>query len=328
LRYHKQKKRQFAKPQKPQRGKESNTPVRLARKIVGSIFFSGALIWFLYFFLFSKSFKILTIHISGNQNIPLSELRTITNNYLNEKKWIILKNNNILIFPETGLAERIREKYIIEDIQISRNIPFELNIKIKEKLARVVLRTKTLIPPLVTEEVEQKVAVDNFDNVSEELVSHNNVTDEPEQEREEPEPEYASRLYYLDVNGIIIATSPTQETDLQDFPVIEIYYDEPVEMVNGNVILNRETIELIFALYEALRSSSASIEVSEVIYDPKNQSELKFVTREGWQGFLSTKLSLDTQIKKLELALSEKIKDTRKELQYVDLRVKDRVYFK
>jgi len=68
--------------------------------------------------------------------------------------------------------------------------------------------------------------------------------------------------------------------------------------------------------------------VAYVKLDLSIADEMTFVTTENWQGMLSTSVSLETQIKKLELALDEKIKDKRSTLQYVDLRIKDRVYFK
>ena len=92
--------------------------------------------------------------------------------------------------------------------------------------------------------------------------------------------------------------------------------------------LSSETVEYIFNLYDVLKRSLAGITVKYVIYDPKISDELKFATSEGWQGVITRKLGLAAQIKKLELALEEKIKEQRRSLQYIDLRVKDRVYYK
>jgi cell division septal protein FtsQ len=302
--------------------REVNTSV--IKKIVGLIFFVAAFFWFIYFFLFSDNFIIKSIVIEGNENIPLNELHEIVDNHLGQKKFFILSNRNILVASVGGISAATREQYIVDEIEIKRILPFTLSISLKEKLARVVLRTKTPIE-IILEEPEEAEEQEDTGEVAGDQVSHNNVTIEDQEP--ERKVEYTNKEYYLDVNGIIVSDS-VSITDLATLPVIEIFTSSESEIILGQELMDRETIELIFSLYELVRGSQESILVSHVIYDPLVPKELKFETTEGWQAFLSTQIALETQIKKLELALQEKIKDSRNTLQYVDLRIKDRVYFK
>lgn len=306
--------------------KEINTSS--VKKIISIIFFLSAGAWFIYFFIFSNNFEIKTIQFLGNQNIPKSELRSIAKNQLNRKKWLILPQSNILLFNKDELISDIQDKYIVENIKIKKKLPFSLSIELEEKLARVVLRTK--IPVNIThttDEAEEREEVD-AGIVAGEYVSHNNKDEgEADQEREQ-EIIYSEEYYYLDVNGIIVSSADISDSQLANFPVIEIEISEQTKISDGDVLLDREKIEFIFGAYQGLAASTENIQVSYIIYDPEKQDEMIAATQEGWQGMLSTSISLDTQIKKLELSLQEKIKDKRSSLQYVDLRIKDRVYFK
>ncbi|OJI06486.1 hypothetical protein BK004_03375 [bacterium CG10_46_32] len=296
----------------------------MVRTIVGWIFFMSVFIWFIYFFLFSKNFQIKNIHITGNKNIPGNELRAIVDAELAKKQWAIIPNKNSLFVPVDDIAEQIRKQYIIDNITVRKKPPFGLSIELTEKLSRVVLRIKTPIQIIQTEEAigdqEKTVASTTLAEVS-----HNNVTEKEEQQ--ERVVEYTESLYYLDVNGIVVSQLPPA-TDVENLPVIEIIRANQSDVNPGDIILSREIVELIFSLYERLLVSNKSIVITYVSYDPGIPQELLFMTTEGWQTFLSTQIPLETQIQKLELALQEKIKDGRSNLQYIDLRVKDRVYFK
>tara|TARA_Y100000294_G_C8554923_1_gene336803 strand:+ start:769 stop:1755 length:987 start_codon:yes stop_codon:yes gene_type:complete len=309
-------------PSKQQPKKPVNTSV--VSMIVGSIFFTAALAWFAYFFLGSDNFKIKTVEISGNENIPMHELREIVDNHLNQKKFIFLSNNNIIITSMSGVVQAIREQYIVDDIKITRKLPFTLSIALEEKLARVVLRTKT---PIQTIELDDDQEEDGEEGgiIAGEQVSHNNVTEE--EPEEEGEMQYTREHYYLDVNGIVVV-GKVSDDDLSSLPTIEIITTSQTKINPGDIILNREIIEFIFALFEETARSQEQIKLAHVLYDPDILDELKFITTEGWQAFVSMQISIETQIKKLELALQDKIKSQRSTLQYVDLRIKDRVYFK
>jgi hypothetical protein len=64
-----------------------------------------------------------------------------------------------------------------------------------------------------------------------------------------------------------------------------------------------------------------------ILNDDINQ-ELKAFTSEGWLIYFDMTRSALTQARVLEVLLKDEIKDKRAILQYVDLRVADRVYYK
>lgn len=298
------------------------TATSQAKKIVGLIFAVAVLGWFGYFFFVSDNFTIKTIAISGNRNIPSQELSAIIRRELDKKVFLFVPGSSILLVSKEGIREAIREQYFVDEIAIRRTLPYTLKVAVEEKLSRVVLRVKTPIEIIpVPEETE---------NGGEEAllteVSHNNVTETAEPA--EREVQYAESYHLLDVNGIVVSSGSVSEYNLAELPVIEIIQPSQTEINPGANVLNREIVELIFKLYELVRASPQGIALLHVSYDLENDRELAFTAQEGWEVFLSTQIPLETQIQKLELALSERIKENRASLQYVDLRIKDRVYFK
>ena len=317
--YYKSKRRANFEQASIKRPKPGKLNIKKVKIIVGTVFFLASFFWFIYFFFFSNNFAIKTITISGNENIPEQELKNIIKNHLNGR--------NIFLFDKEKAIQDIQDKFIVDNIKITRNFPFTLEVELEEKLARVVLRAKTPIYITKTED-EALELLPEQGMVAGEDVSHNIENGGEKKEETAEEPDYKEEYYYLDVNGIVVSSSKSKPDDGQGFPVIEIEISQDQKIKTGDTMLDREKIEFIFNAYEAIESSAANIKISYVIYNEKKSNELVFATTEDWQGFLSTDVSLETQIKKLELAMDEKIKDQRAYLQYVDLRIKDRVYFK
>ena len=317
--YYKSKRRANFEQASIKRPKPGKLNIKKVKIIVGTVFFLASFFWFIYFFFFSNNFAIKTITISGNENIPEQELKNIIKNHLNGR--------NIFLFDKEKAIQDIQDKFIVDNIKITRNFPFTLEVELEEKLARVVLRAKTPIYITKTED-EALELLPEQGMVAGEDVSHNIENGGEKNQETAEEPDYKEEYYYLDVNGIVVSSSKSKPDDGQGFPVIEIEISQDQKIKTGDTMLDREKIEFIFNAYEAIESSAANIKISYVIYNEKKSNELVFATTEDWQGFLSTDVSLETQIKKLELAMDEKIKDQRAYLQYVDLRIKDRVYFK
>lgn len=299
-----------------------------------------AFIWFVYFFFGSGLLTVKTINISGLQNIPRPELEEIVAENLRKKHLFVFPNRHIALFSKRALKEDINKKYIVDKLIIDKKLPFTLNIVVKEKQARLLMRTVTKVK--IVEQRERPAYLGG-------VVAGESAEGEPtaacaeegeqcEQKTLPPEPAYTvtTAYYYLDVNGIIVSREPQfnekeqvgKAVEISGLPVVEVGFDDQTFVKPGDVVLNPEQVAYVFSIYQQAKASSGNISVVHVIFDPKQPEEFKIATSEGWQAFVSRKLSLETQFKKLELALNEKIKDRRKYLQYVDLRVKDRVYYK
>lgn len=312
---------------------EANARVSLGspKKLFLFIFFGGCLIWFIYFFIYSPQFAVRTVNINGLESIPREEINNIISGYLTSRRGYVLPSRNILSFSKQGLRNVVSEKYILDSITINRSLPWTLNIDLKEKHARLVLRTVAKIEiALARPSVETSGGQAGEEAPSAPSIAGDTVDSTTAEPSAEPAFTLVTSYYYLDVNGIVVSEKEKiEESELLALPVVEIASDSQTRVKPGDVVLASDLVGYMFSVYDAMARSNANIKIANLIYNPAASDEIKFLTTEGWQGFLSRKLSLDTQLAKLELALSEKIKDKRGQgLQYVDLRVKDRVYFK
>lgn len=282
------------------------------------VFLASAAVWFAYFFFASDNFEIKTVNVTGIQNIPAKEMDGIIEDVLGRSRLGFFSNRNILLVSVRAIQEGISERYIVESTEIDRQFPFTLTIAVSEKLARLVLHTRT--PVVIAEDPslgQGEVAGESATSTEEKFPV------EPEKE-----PEYTEAYLYLDVNGIAVSEGNVSNEDREALPIIQIQTPPDKPIKPGSEVMTREQVSDVFQIYQGLRASNTGIEVAYVIYDPAITDELAFATKEGWQGLMSRKINLETQIKKLALALAEKVGDRRKDLQYIDLRIQDRVYYK
>jgi len=295
------------------------------RKTVSIIFLVASVVWFVYFFFASDNFLIKTVEIHGVKNIPETELNAIVQDTLQQRRFGLFKNTNILLVSKKDLNDAISKKYILEGMTIDRIFPYTLSITINEKLARLILRVKT--PIVITEEKNPATSDTETAGVpaSESTQEEGDAT---EQDSAPVEPTYTTKYYYLDVNGIIVSAGLKDESDMESIPIIEMIDTNKTTIKPGDQIITRERITNISHIYGLLNRSSIHATVQYITINQKSERELNIVTSEGWEILLDTNIDIESQLKKLELVLDEKIKEDRQVLRYVDLRVKDRVYYK
>ncbi|OGZ87434.1 MAG: hypothetical protein A2561_04170 [Candidatus Staskawiczbacteria bacterium RIFOXYD1_FULL_32_13] len=128
--------------------------------------------------------------------------------------------------------------------------------------------------------------------------------------------------YFVDKEGIAFE----ELKDLQnDYIIItKETMDEKVSLKDQ--VIRKDVIDAILKTQKTLKDNYG-VDVKEVLI--QNQSRLDIKTSEKWQIYLTTDFNLDMQITKLNLLLKEEItEEVRKKLQYIDLRFKDRAYYK
>ena len=95
----------------------------------------------------------------------------------------------------------------------------------------------------------------------------------------------------------------------------------------GQQVTNRELLNLIFEVRERLKK--IKIEALKFIVSAGEDFRIEVKTAEGWEIYFSTKDDLDRQLANLEVFLSQKVtREKRIQLQYIDLTVPNRVYYK
>jgi len=109
---------------------------RLKVFIIGASFLTiiGVLI-------FHPYFNINSITIEGLQRIPTKEIENIINQKLDAKRWFYFNNRNGFTADIGGIKTAINEKYALESLKVTKKIPKSIQIILKEKLPKLIIRS-------------------------------------------------------------------------------------------------------------------------------------------------------------------------------------------
>ena len=129
--------------------------------------------------------------------------------------------------------------------------------------------------------------------------------------------------FYIDKGGVIFKDAPQTSGSL----VILIKDYSGREYQLGEKIYNENVIDFISFAKEFLTSqiNLKFLDFNILSFPP---DDLKAITDEGWYILFNLQKRAEDQLQALKAVLNEKIKEGRKNLEYVDLRIKNRVYYK
>lgn len=111
------------------------------------------------------------------------------------------------------------------------------------------------------------------------------------------------------------------------FPILYCESEEKIDL--GGVVLDKYYMEKIIFLQKKLKEESAF--KSEYILETPSfiSQDVRVKTKEGWKIFFNTNTNLEKQFQKLKLVLEKEIlPDERKKLEYIDLRIENKVFYK
>ena len=216
-----------------------------------------------YLFAFSPIFKIKSIDISGNRNIPSEEI--ISN----------LQNRNIFLTTKSSIKNQLIKKFPeILDLKLSKNLfKRELHIEIIEREAIGILCAE-------------------------------------------------DKCFYFDKDGIVFGSTSANSEGTTI--IVKDYSDRNYNL--GDKVFDKNLIDNILSIKNEL-ASKLDLGVSSFDIDTYPIEELRVVTNESWYILFNLKNNIKSQLSALEVALNEKIQN-RSALQYIDLRIENRIYYK
>lgn len=244
---------------------------------------------FFYFINYSNYFIVKNIEIFGNENIDAIDLRSMVNQQLKKKQFIIFGQNNILFFDAKAAQEEISKRYILSEIKIIKVFPDNLKVVISEK----------------------KSTIFWIANQKGYYLDRNGAVIAPASDKQ---------VVVEKMGG----TEIIRPTVIQQR--IPIVYDENNEGVDvGQLAITKAVSEFVVALADLL-SENFKYEIIKFNYNG-SERRLSAVTMEGWLIHFNIDDNLEIQINNLNTVLSKEIKDT-KNLKYVDLRFGEKVFYK
>jgi len=128
--------------------------------------------------------------------------------------------------------------------------------------------------------------------------------------------------FYVDKKGVIFEDAPQTSGSLilliKDYSQREFYL--------GKKIFEQRIVDFISQARQGLSSEIGliALDFNVLSFPPK---DLKVMTNEGWYIIFDLEGDIKNQLRSIGAALEEKIKD-RESLEYVDLRIENRIYYK
>jgi hypothetical protein len=293
-------------------GQKSKKP-SLKRKIFGGLFFSflAALI---YFFFFSDIFRVERIEIKGVEKIPASEIEKIVQENLKEKLWQIIPQKSLILLSTAEIQKDILDSFAeIDSVDFSKKLPGLLIVGIKErKSVGIWCRLKDARADKQSGSEEDSAIV-----TSSPLI----IDDSDGFKKRE-----IHNCFYIDRKGIIYQEAPLITGSL----VLNIYGRKSDTVSIRDQVVSPDMIEFILSAKEGLKQIESVVGSSMAATDFEIVSwqDVGAKTSSGWQIYFNPTYSVESQLRALEIVLEEEIKKQVDSLEYIDLRIKGRVYYR
>ena len=133
--------------------------------------------------------------------------------------------------------------------------------------------------------------------------------------------------YYLDLNGYVASRVEVEEELDANFP--KIYDLANQEVTLGQEILSTEFVSFVFAVFGQWQERiNGEQSIDSFHYNGEELPDLWLRSQAGWRVYLDSTRSAEEQITEAGLILQEYFRDSRDNLDYIDVRLPDKVYYK
>lgn len=304
-------------------------PKRLEKKqrskhkkiIFGALFliiFAGAI----YFFFFSPFFQIKNAGVIAEEKNISSDLVAQVQNSVRDffqTRYFFVRKDNLFIFQENELKDYLISKFPeISDAKIERSSeknPSEREIKIylvKRDMAAIWCGAD--LAPAATDEFKP-VEEENFESATSEAAII------PDSEEARPKEEI-KKCFYVDREGVVFEEAPLTFGAL--IVLVKDFSGDEISL--GARIAEPKTVKFILDARDWLAKNS-DVSLAEFSID-KEDRQLRGLTSDGWQIVFNDSQTAAEQGFIIKKILEQEIKDKRRDLEYVDLRIENRIYYK
>ncbi|TSC52354.1 MAG: hypothetical protein LiPW39_597 [Parcubacteria group bacterium LiPW_39] len=282
-------------------------PKRARRKISWKIWLWGGIFilvlgGLVYLTAISPVFKIKEIAVSGNNFVSAAEIEEAVRALGRQKFLKIITQDTIFALSGKKIENKILTEFpALREIKVKK-IPFDkIEILVKEREpAAVWCQTKpeSVLAPTPVVSATSSAAT---------------------QKKQLPQSE---QCYFVDKEGILFRQAPEISGTLA-----ATFYDSSGQApVLGNQVVASSTIAFAQQLKKAARE--IGLDITAFLCEEQISQDLSVLTSEGWWIYFDVSRPALTQMKIVESLLGEEIKEKRVNLQYVDLRITNRVYYR
>lgn len=280
----------------PKRRERARRNIFLAlRSIIFKIMILAVLGGAFYFLFFSSLFSVKNIEISGNNLIAGEEIKKAVMEVADRKIFKIF-SNSLLLIRKTDIESAIKNKFSnITTVEVDQKFPNSLKIAIKEKPIDILWCNAIKV---------EKISVKKSPGEKEPVLTE------------------AYQCYFSDEENNVYRKAESEMGKNS----IKVFRDEGI---NLGVKIGDDELKKFIREINANFASKIGLAVSHLYLPAVSLREMRIFTAKGWKAYFDTTRSASEQIDVLNNVLKTAMTDKEKEeLDYVDLRVVDRVYFK
>ncbi|GEM_PF-5575007 len=261
--------------------------------------------------LVSRFFKVNNFIVQGTIISDASSIKLLAESRVDKRRFIVFKESSLLFYSRKGLENDILKKYPVQGVVVTRDFPHTVVVTIQE-VSPVVIANVTMVPVVST---------------STALLLEENGSSGATLTKEAIATTSLSLL--VSNEGRIIKKIEGEDYTHYAVATIDMTIHHGIEGVKGEVILNPQVMSFILGVDTAWKDKM-KLTVDRYRYDDTKPGEIGIQVGEGWVAILSRLNSITDQLYTLQVVLNEKFAapQSRKAIQYIDLKIPDKVYWK
>lgn len=134
--------------------------------------------------------------------------------------------------------------------------------------------------------------------------------------------------YILDEKGQAYSDADFSSLELQENKLIILRDTSGAKTDSGDIVLNADSLKYLQDIPEKIKNY-LDIDTENDYETPNRVSgDIRVETSEGWKIYFNESIDIQKEIDMLKVVLAEKIGEKRPDLEYVDLRSDNKVYYK
>jgi len=292
------------------------------RRIILLVILGVALVGGLWYLFWSQAFRITEIEIEGAGADTEQIIRDILEERLQERRFLLLPQSAIFIYDANQASQDVLDQIFLDQLEIRKRLPHTLTVNLQERTAVAAFIDGGDI-----------LALDESGHVIRSLTRRERIslTDLPESVGQVDSGELGAES--VDVAEIEGVTEETGEPDLEELrrnsnpmPLVLDRQTAAGGYEPGDQPVSPEVLLLILQVHDRLADVTGSGVRWYSLESAKDTVDV--LNRAGWHVYLTTMIPFDKQAERLTLVLKEKIGERKNELEYVDLRYDERIFFR
>ncbi|MFA6603536.1 MAG: hypothetical protein WCT10_01685 [Patescibacteria group bacterium] len=270
-------------------------------------------------------FRITDVRIENASPSTVDSVKELIYGQFRRMSWLILPQDNILIFDVDSAARMISDNFIFDDLKIEKKLPNQLTISVREKTVRAVYWDN-----------ERFWALDGTGFVIRETNDREikTITRLPPEISAMETPADAATTAAAETAAAPLSPPSTKPPAIQTktpsdrldggYPLIIGAADKKTA-APGDVVVPPALLSLILQAHARLPDLA---EQSVWFRLMNGKDSVEAVMESGWRVYLTSNTPFDVQASRLAVVLRDKIGDRRSELDYIDLRYDERIFIR